>query len=479
MSRSLELSLKRAGCLSNSPPEESATFGLLSVKVDDHLLTEAISREGKKAPPTICEGPNISGYPLAEWLLWNWWRLHWDESVPPHRAIAARSRWDFAHCMETIGEGYVWPKITIVPEGKLINIINEPSLVQDSGIFRYIAAAQSEVVPTRCFTSAVDQFVRQVLADLEEEKLHDTNLHKLWNDLDQERKDPKLSRFRRAEAQLALDPDEVREEYIWQCLEDARVLGEWSWGEMAAEVAYQGMSVESLMSAQSLQNLAVNRGFVASRGRTLELDESLRIEVENSGALMPTLPGQYVSFQGMSAPWKIGKDMANQLRNQEKLDTEPLDDECLGSFAGLSPDAITRTHRRGNSLAYMLLDEENQTRVVLRSSRRTGRRFELARLIGDRLFASLNSPDDTLFPATNAYTYRQKAQRAFAAELLSPFHAVEDLLSGDYSTDRQQKVADHFRVSPMTISTQLVNHGRIRREDAPHIAQRGNESYWT
>ena len=64
-------------------------------------------------------------------------------------------------------------------------------------------------------------------------------------------------------------------------------------------------------------------------------------------------------------------------------------------------------------------------------------------------------------------------QRAFAAELLCPFASVNDMLDADYSEEKQNDVADYFRVSPMTIRTQLVNRRRIDRESAPDIASRG------
>jgi Zn-dependent peptidase ImmA (M78 family) len=56
-------------------------------------------------------------------------------------------------------------------------------------------------------------------------------------------------------------------------------------------------------------------------------------------------------------------------------------------------------------------------------------------------------------------------QRSFAAELLSPFDAVDDLLDGDYSAESQLDAAEHFKVSELTIRTLLVNHGRLQRED--------------
>jgi Zn-dependent peptidase ImmA (M78 family) len=56
-------------------------------------------------------------------------------------------------------------------------------------------------------------------------------------------------------------------------------------------------------------------------------------------------------------------------------------------------------------------------------------------------------------------------QRSFAAELLAPFAAVDEMLAGDYSLENQQDAADHFNVSDRTICTMLVNHGRLEREE--------------
>ena len=56
-------------------------------------------------------------------------------------------------------------------------------------------------------------------------------------------------------------------------------------------------------------------------------------------------------------------------------------------------------------------------------------------------------------------------QRSFAAELLSPFEAVEEFLGGDYSEENRQDAAEQFNVSEFTIRTLLVNHGRLEREE--------------
>ena len=85
----------------------------------------------------------------------------------------------------------------------------------------------------------------------------------------------------------------------------------------------------------------------------------------------------------------------------------------------------------------------------------------------------INQTGENLFPATRSYSYRQKMQRAFAAELLSPFAAVDEMAASDYSEEKQNEIATYFKVSPMTIQAQLVNNGRLRLEDAPDIFGRG------
>lgn len=170
----------------------------------------------------------------------------------------------------------------------------------------------------------------------------------------------------------------------------------------------------------------------------------------------------------------MGYGIARKIRDRERLDGQPIPDTRLLALAGTTADALVRTYRRSDGLCFALDQSGGGARLVLRSRWKTGRRFELARLIGDRVLAArADCHTETLFPATRTYSYRQRAQRAFAAELLSPFAAVDDMLADDLSEDRQTSVAKHFGVSPMTIRTQLVNHGRLDREDAPDIAGRG------
>ena len=83
--------------------------------------------------------------------------------------------------------------------------------------------------------------------------------------------------------------------------------------------------------------------------------------------------------------------------------------------------------------------------------------------MADRLFRK--STSESLLPATRSNTYRQKAQRAFAAEFLAPIRAVEEFLNGDVSEEAQNDAAEYFNVSPITIHWQIVNKPRISGSD--------------
>lgn len=195
--------------LASGSVEERATFGLFAVTANGHLLTEGKDVSQKE----IRHGPHVAGYPIAEWLVWNWWRLRWEVRRPS-------DGWDFAHRMSTIGEGYVWPNITIFSDGVQSSLLSEPSKSLETTLFHYIGARR-QTVPAASLETAIDGFVEDILIRLEGAKVRETNLHCLWNDLKGEREDCELMRFRRLEAQLGYEPDEADEDAIRRHLDDA------------------------------------------------------------------------------------------------------------------------------------------------------------------------------------------------------------------------------------------------------------------
>ena len=431
--------------LDEGSAEEMASFGTIKVVADGHCLTEGFDEHAKSHR----EGPLASGYHLAEWLVWNWWRLRWEPSrLRAHRTL----EWAFAHRMSTVGEGYIWPNVTIESDGFRSVLISERSSERNSGPFRYYGSLEAVVLPASCLESAIDRFASDVLECLKGAGLGDTNLHHLWRDLRIERKDPAVSRFRRLEAVLGRDPDEADAEEIERHLADAADLGEDALEEVAAGTEPRAQGSIDMLSAERIEEIAERQGFDAKPADAVRLARGAN-----------NLP-----VWGEVAAWSVGKAAASAVRRQERLGTEPIGNTRLAELAGTTARAISEHTRRSDELAFALDRNGAGTRMAFRAKWETGRRFELARLIGDRLF----NGSDRLFPATQAYSYRQKAQRTFAAELLSPFEAVNEILGNDDSDESQAAVADRYQVSPMTIRTLLVNNNRIHLQDAPELLDR-------
>jgi len=411
--------------LDEGSPEEQAGFAAIGVHFGNTWLTEGHDGLVNKVRPA----PLLSGYHLAEWTAWNWWRLRWEP-----RSKAAD--WDFAHRLATIGEGYVWPNITIFSDGERIAILAKPTPERPNTIFRYLCDA-AVVVLAREFEYVLDRFIEQVRGLLRERGIVQSNLDKVWNDIVAERQDNQRAKRRKLEALLGRDPDGADAEIV-SLLKDVAALGESAINELAADHPQGG----ALLTAKLLKETAASKGFDASPLDVVRLASNIRL---------PPV--------GELPAWRLGAEAAKAVRNQQGLGTGPIKNDVLAKLAGVQSEALN-ANAPGPPISFAL-DNGTSSRVVLRSKWQNGRRFDLARLLGDRVA----SPTGRFFPATRAHTYRQKVQRSFAAELLSPFESVDDMLGGDFSVENREDVAECFQVSEWTIRTLLVNHHRLERED--------------
>ena len=67
-----------------------------------------------------------------------------------------------------------------------------------------------------------------------------TNLHKNWNDVNAEKEDFETSRFRKLEAQLSCDPDDVEQKLILDHLREAHGNGEKALAKIASDASIEG-----------------------------------------------------------------------------------------------------------------------------------------------------------------------------------------------------------------------------------------------
>lgn len=319
--------------------EDEATLGELGIHVGQTCLTQAIESESDN----LRDGANLSGYRLAEWLAWHWWRLRWE----PARQRPRDVDWSAAHDLACIGGGWLWPNITIKSDGERIHLHARPSRAVHTEPLRYTTDA-NKIISAATFEEGIDEFVTSVLSRLEEYNRQDTDLHSIWSELSSERQDSEVSLYRRFEACLGFDPDEAEPVLIERLIEYGRTIGLDAMSEAAAD---------DHKSALGVREAARKFGFDTHPGDGVHgVSEMLAVD----RSLVPA--------------WKVGVDLAHQLRRQEHL--------------------------------------------------------------GDR--------NELLHPATGTFTYRQKIQRAFAGEFLSPIDALLGFLNDDLSDEKQQDAAEHY-----------------------------------
>lgn len=417
--------------LDTGTPEERAAYAALEIRAGGHVLTEGHDRLVER----MRTAPFLSAYPLAEWFAWNWWRLCCEPE--PERLPALD--WAMSHRMTNVGGGYLWPDITLSSDGADVTIVTRPTPDTPLLSFRYVNDSR-QVVPLEDFQRGIDLFVESVLERLDARQVADSNLAALWHTLRAERADAEASYLRKLEAMLGSDPGEYDETILRRMLADAETLGI----EATQEIAAGHRGRELPPAAADLLARARATGIpVADALPPLDLPDEARAVIDE-----------------WHEPWQQGAALARAVRAGADLGDARVSDDWLTDLFGMRQAVLQApAGAPPGDMAYLLRGVGGGARLVLRSRNMPGRRFELARLLGDGLAAGGGS--EHLWPATRASTRRQKMQRAFAAELLSPVDGIEARLDGDYSVENRQDVADYFGVSEWVVGHQLANNGRL------------------
>ncbi|MBN2497985.1 MAG: hypothetical protein JXR96_25550 [Deltaproteobacteria bacterium] len=413
--------------LDSGPPEERATFGAIGLRAGDVWLSEAHDRFVNSVRQKV----HLSGYLLAHWLAWNWWRLRWE---PRRRSLA----WKMAHRLPTIGGGYVWPNVDFDGDGERVLLKATPTRACASEPLRYVTEA-GVVVSAPESEYGIEQFIDCILGKLRSEDVRQTHLESTWAHVVNERKDAEFARYRRIEAAMGYDPGEAAESAVQSLVSETKVLGE----DGVAELAAGSVTGVPAPGSKELREIADRSGYDVDLGS------------------IPREPIGNQAGQDVGKPsWLGAHHAARDFRNRCGLGGGVLTNQRLAELAGVS-SAVLPGDATSAPFSFALDGGSETARLVLQSPIVTSRRFALARLIGDRILAKVQEP---LVPIMRSYTYRQKRQRAFAAELLCPFEHASQLFDSDFSVDSQEQVAAEYQVSPMLVRTQLVNNGFLPRE---------------
>lgn len=400
--------------------EEAATYASLGIVAQDRPLTRVDDQLSMSTRNVI----RVSAYPLALWFASNWWRLRWEGPKRGHE-------WALVHRMAAAGAGYVWPDLTIESRGDYIQLSARETALSGMEAIAYLGNSTTRLGAGE-FVAAVDGFVDTVIARLYDRGLIDTELQQLWPLIWEERKNPEMSEYRRLEALLGFDADDGSSEQISAFLQAGERLGQ----EAVSEIAAASLDISDLNQVEeALQqhpNIAEIEDFSKIREKIRDV----------------TSPG---------VPWQRGESVARKVRELIGQPTGPLTNSFLQGWLSLS-ESVLHSSSETAVLPFAVAMREgadaNKMNVVLRSRWQVGRRFELARLLGEHFLSAPN--DDKMMPATTAKTARQSIQRAFAAELLLP---ADDLITRfDINSDDEDQIdtiAYEYDVSPKFVSERV------------------------
>lgn len=413
-------------------PEISLTAALISMTVKGHCIT----RNENTISMSNRDHVYLSAYPLALWFALSWWRLRWEASK---EGVAPPFGWRMTHEMPAAGHGFIWPAVTFESDGEAISVKARGTSSGPKEMIIYLVDNE-ESISAASFERAIGLFIEQTLSRLDDRDKRGTALHALWKDIQEQRQDPVFALARQMEARLGFDPDEMPDS-LGRLMVD---LGDRAGTAAAKELASGCAGEEAERVLKELVDIDRNG---AAKGR---LQPGLREGAHDARAHLP---------------WDLGWELARKVRRTMGIGTEPINDARLCEVLGLPsrelPEPLYRGERRSIGLC-VRTDDRGTLAFYPRKQYETGKRFEFARFVCESIIAG---EDDRWLLDSDAKTYRQKVQRAFAAEWLCPVEGILNMIGSDHSEGAREDAASYYNVSPELVRSLLVNSGSARREE--------------
>lgn len=212
---SLTLRYEWEPCDGVRAPELRATFARLEIRCGREVITQVEGGRSDSSRRSIY----VPLYPLAEWCAYDWWFLFWHsrpESLPLHawgfgsrRAHVGR-QWLDHHNLRSVGDGFFWPDLTIVPDSaSFAGLAWRADSAVSQAPLRFTSTGEAEVT-LEDLGSTLAGLIESVLARLAEEGIKRTPLQEEWDDL--RRLDEDEVEFCSAAARLGLDPSTVSDD---------------------------------------------------------------------------------------------------------------------------------------------------------------------------------------------------------------------------------------------------------------------------
>ncbi len=433
------LEFKVAGWFPSDLPDirERETLSSLTIVADDQPVTEV----NDVLAHTVRDYIQVPAYPVARWLLLNWWRLRW-EPQPAQPSF----EWRRSHSMAAISSDCAWPALTFESDGDFMHLSVRAEPIADVAAVRYLRNIDVRI-PAREFERAVDELVDVLELRLSSRVPDDSELHELRAELREERSDPTRARLCKLQALAGMHPGDANDTWLHRATRLAEEAGPTAGDEIIAASTRMRDGLDGVQKAVDVMRAST---------WMVKLDPKVDVPLT----------------VGNELPWQRGRRLACAFRAtlgrlEGPLPTALLEDFLGNRFAAAIPTVSTLSSTASKVLTGGYRNGVNQgrTAVAITSSRPRNQRFYISRLIG----AALVSTDrDHVLPVSEAGTALQKFERSFAQELLCPW-AELDAFTNERGANEEGvlEAAEHFDVSEYVIISTLVNNGKISRRRLP------------
>jgi hypothetical protein len=427
---------------SAADPVERLTWCVLRIRVGHRFA----SRIWDQSLQTERTGLYLPAFSIAEWLVENWWSLFnelcpWDK-VPTSVNNDVQQRWVRRHCLRAADSALLLPALYLFHDGQSLRAewqSDAPgSMLNMPGEFIGEGAEQLEANSTR---ESLANFINDCLDRVAQ--LRDSRVHQLagqWKAIQGADVDEQY--FCSLAGRMGIDPyddKEMTEElvrFLEQTIRDPEdplvrdltevarrdfIVAQWSW-------------IETILAALRLEPNPLN------------------------------LPIEFPA-RGVSPP-VFGYELASRVRTLAGISSSsPLDsvEAVAKAVTGKTLRLEDRNHVPGQGVrAVVGRSADDIVCAGPLPPRMDSRRFLIAR----SLYHAIATTQRSSRLVTDAFSWDQKASRAFAAELLAPRHALaERIPASGADSEAIESLSREFKASTLVIENQLENGGISRTSE--------------
>lgn len=413
-------------------PELGATWSSMKIEVGSKVVTRINDVRSRSVRNEIL----VPAYPLAEWIVTHWWFLMNEPRTP---AKNRSDDFDSRHFLDSVSDGYAFPKLQMVPMGEVVQLRwHKSENVFKNAEFLEAGSATVEFVG---FRNALQTFVDTVCNRLLEFGITDTVLQSEWDTIlsaDEEERD-----YCDSAALLGVDPYEPGKEIA------ASILAVFE--RVPTSIYREFLAIASISDLESEAEDIL--GLLEMR-TSRQLFTSLEAVREGmSGDWQPT---------SSATPWSRGFSAARGLRRVLGLNGDPI-----GGFKGLAnvlhidPSDMKREVRTHNFRSQLVdglvahIQDKEGVGFFIGHRKSQPQLFHFCRGLGEYLAPNRTGPA----VVTRASSDRQSINRSFAAEFLAPSSGLRQRVTTDYvEEDEVMELAQEFEVSEFVVLHQLENH---------------------